>query len=574
MIKLIKNVRLEKKAMNAVRLLFSLVLLASIICAVPLIKYAYTRRTMPGAICFILLLLSAIIYNGAYIGEINSNNLSSAMFWFNLQHIVIPIQHYLWMLMSLEYSKVPKKYLKIAKYIGLYHPISYILIFFTNNLHNLYISSYRFESNGYFPVIYSVKEPLFILMVASGTILGIIAMVNYIRGLIKSPRLHRYGYIIMIVASLFPWITVYLNATNRNYLGIDYFPVVSIISGVLYLFGIFKFKIFNVIPIATEIVFRQSREGVILIDLTDHIVDANDAAIRIYPELKDLPNKYSLSFFLDNNPELKGIFGEKSTFQYKLVRGDNERFYSAEVNKITIEDGFEIGKIVTINDISLFVENEKALETIAEIALSKAETNEISFLQAQIKPHFLNNTLSAIGSMIKRDPKGARELIGNLGEYLSSCCYFDSTSPMILLEQELETIKTYVAIEKARFGERLNFNIVCENIPEIIIPRLIIQPLVENAIRHGILKKASGGNVHLIINQEGKKVSFIIKDEGVGMSQEMLSGLILGERENQGVGIPNIHKRLINYYGEGLKIESVRGKGTTITFSVPSVNQD
>ncbi len=555
--------------MNIVRLIFTLILLASIPCAILLIQYAYKRQAVPGAKYFILLLISAIMYNMAYIGEINADHFAEAMFWFNLQHIPIPIQHYLWLMMSLEYSKATKKQLKVAKYIGLCHPIAYILIFFTNPFHHLYISNYRFESNGYFPVLFSEKEPLFMLMVISGTLMGITAIIFYIRGMIRSPKLHRYGYVIMIIASIFPWVAVYLNATNSNYLGIDYFPVVCIISGTLYLFGIFKFSMFDTIPIATEMVFRQSKEGIMLIDLAGCIIDVNRAFITIYPELKALSKRHTFSSFLKHHSELQEISHATSSIQYCLLIEGEERHYAAQITPILMEETVEIGRILTITDITLFVENQSMLEAIAKSAIEQAATHEISFLQAQITPHFLNNTLSVIGSMITRNPHEAKELIGNLGEYLAQRCYFDSSTPMVLLEQELETVNTYVAIEKARFGERLNFHILCENIPKVNIPRLIIQPLVENAIRHGILKKADGGNVWLIITEGDGKVNFEIKDDGVGLSEEKRQELVMGENENQGIGIQNIHKRLIKHYDERLKIESEKGKGTAVSFSIP-----
>lgn len=555
--------------MNATRFALVLLLLLTIVCAVLLIKYAYKRRNIPGAKGFILLTLSAIAYIATYIGEICSNDLQTAMFWFNLEHIPIPIQHYLWLVMSMQYCKVSEKHLKMAVYLGLYHPILYFIVFYTNNIHHLYISSYSFVSNGYFPVIVTVKGPLFFLMVASGTFLGIVSCVVYFKGMVKSSGLHRYGYVVMVFASLFPWIAVYMNAANKNYLGIDYFPVFSAISGVIYIFGIFKFRIFNVIPIAAEIVFRQSKEGVMLIDMADCIVDVNEAFINIYPELKHLYDHKNLSSFLKNHPELSGINDKIRSFQYKLGENGRERHYSVEVTRIMAEDEFQIGKIVYLNDITSYVENQIALESIALAAVSKAETNEISFLQAQIKPHFLNNILSVIGSMITRDPQGARELIGNLGEYLANSCYFDNSSPMVLLEQELETINTYVAIEKARFGERLNYHTVCDKISNIKIPRLILQPLVENSIQHGILKKAEGGNVWLIITMGESKVSFEIKDDGAGISEDKLQEILLEAPEKQGIGIYNIHRRLLKYYGEGLTIKSTKGIGTSAKFSIP-----
>jgi two-component system LytT family sensor kinase len=524
---------------------------------------------MPGAGYFILLLASTVVTNIAYTAEINALTLSTALIWFYVQHFSTPLQHYFWMMLSLKYSEAPKGVVRTAKYIGLLHPALFYLIFFTNHLHHQYISSYNFVNNGHFWVILSAKEPLYMLMVASGTLIGAISMFFYIWGLMRSPRLHRYGYLIMMVASVIPWITVYLIATNTNYLGIDYFPVVSILSGILYMLGIFKFRIFNAIPIATAIVFRQSKEGVIIVDLADQIIDANDSFTKLYPDLKGRLHQYTLRSFTENHAELKGVYGENPVFTYSLPEEGTERHYQAEVTKVMTDDALEIGKVLTVTDITLFVEKQKSLESIASTAIDQAETSELSFLQAQIKPHFLNNTLSVIGSMVTRSPQEAKALIAELGEHLANCYYFDSNSPVVLLEKELESVRTYVTIEKARFRERLNFHLEYDDIPPISIPRLVLQPLVENALRHGILKKAGVGNVWLTISREEDRFRFEVRDDGVGMSEEILSRLLRDAENIHSIGLSNIHRRLMKHYGQGLTITSEPGAGTQVVFHVP-----
>ncbi|ADL05214.1 histidine kinase N-terminal 7TM domain-containing protein [Lacrimispora saccharolytica] len=555
--------------MDIVKLIFTLLLSSSVVCAFLLIKYASKRHSMPGAGYFILLLVSTAVSNIAYTAEINALTLSAALIWFYIQHFSTPLQHYFWMMLSLEYSEAPKWIVRKAKYIGLLHPALFYLIFFTNHLHHQYISSYSFVNNGHFEVILSAKEPLYMLMVASGTLIGIISMIFYIWGLMRSPRLHRYGYLIMMVASFIPWITVYLIASNTNYLGIDYFPVVSILSGILYMLGIFKFRIFNAIPIATSIVFRQSKEGVIIVDLEDQIIDANDSFTELYPDLKGRLHQYTLRSFTENHAELKGVYGENPVFTYSLTEEGTERHYQAEITKVMTDDELEIGKVLTIMDITLFVEKQKNLESIASTAIDQAETCELSFLQAQIKPHFLNNTLSVIGSMVTRSPQEAKALIAELGEHLANCYYFDSNSPMVLLEKELECVRTYVSIEKARFRERLNFHLEYDDIPSISIPRLVLQPLVENALRHGILKKAGEGNVWLTICVEENRFRFEVRDDGAGMSHEILSRLLLDTENIHSIGLSNIHRRLMKHYGQGLTITSEPGVGTQVVFYVP-----
>lgn len=199
--------------------------------------------------------------------------------------------------------------------------------------------------------------------------------------------------------------------------------------------------------------------------------------------------------------------------------------------------------------------------------VDKAIASEISFLQAQIKPHFLYNALSVIASLIKSKPQEARALIVSLSEYLRNSFDFASSDDMIPLEEELAMVDAYVRIERARFGARLDYQLIAEELPQVTVPRLVLQPLVENAIRHGIFAKPSGGTVKLIIEEEAGQVNFRVEDDGIGMSAQKINGL-LTETEAQGVGLANINSRLLSYYGSGLSLQSLPDKGTTVSFSI------
>lgn len=520
---------------------------------------------MPGAKYFIAYAVFMLIYCGAYLGEINSDTLSSAMVWFSIEHIPISTLPYLWIMMSLDYVRFHKKYIKVAKYVMLYHPILQAVSYYANDMNHMYIRSYKFITNGYFPVIVSEKGFLYTINMASITVIGLMCTAIYMHGYLKSVKAHRNAYIMMIIASIIPWLSSY----DEGYLGIDYFPIISIITGLLYMYGIFQYRIFKAIPIAKEMVFRQTKEAVLLIDLTGRIIDANNAFINMYPEIKNLIKKNFAQSFIKFHEEFHGKFNEKDKFQYQRIVNGQEVYYEAESIPILTEEGLEVGKIFAINDITLFIENQKKLELIASSAMDEAEKNELSFLQAQIKPHFLNNTLSVISSMITRDPAAAKRLVVDLSEYLVSCYSYGTKSAMGSIQEELEIVNTYISIEKARFRERLNFQLIYDNNVEIDIPRFILQPLVENSIRHGILKKAEGGNVALRISSDKNKVYFEIHDDGVGISEERIELLLKGNENKQGVGVFNVNKRLLKYYGEGLKIASAVGQGTTVLFSIP-----
>lgn len=201
----------------------------------------------------------------------------------------------------------------------------------------------------------------------------------------------------------------------------------------------------------------------------------------------------------------------------------------------------------------------------------KVISSEMHFLQAQIKPHFIYNALNSIVSLCRINPEKARELVLELSNFLRSSFDFKSTEKYITLEKELGLVKSYLAIEKERFAERLTVRYdVDENI-SINIPPLILQPIVENAVRHGVMSKAGGGTVEISVKDMDDHILMKVTDDGVGMSEEKLTGILEGHSGNErtGVGLLNIMKRMQTLFGYGPDIRSEVGKGTDITLKIP-----
>lgn len=202
--------------------------------------------------------------------------------------------------------------------------------------------------------------------------------------------------------------------------------------------------------------------------------------------------------------------------------------------------------------------------------------SELKALQAQINPHFLFNAINTIVSLTRTQPENARELLMHLGNYFRNNLQ-DQVSDVDLY-REIENINSYVAIERARFGDKLE---IIYDIPEEInckIPPLLLQPLVENAIKHGVLEKLEGGRVEIIAHKEDKNIKLIVKDNGIGMTEERLNGLFNKDssKDNSSIGLKNINERLINKYGKeyALKIHSKLNQGTVATIIIPKMKMD
>lgn len=204
------------------------------------------------------------------------------------------------------------------------------------------------------------------------------------------------------------------------------------------------------------------------------------------------------------------------------------------------------------------------LERLKEMAAK----SELRALQAQINPHFLFNALHTVSSFVRMDPSKAREIIIDLSTYLRF--NIESGDKLVTLERELEQVKAYVNIERARFNGKINVHyFIEEEVKRRKISSLIIQPLVENSIKHGILKSTHSGNVWISAYRDGKDLRVEIQDDGVGIDERIIERINSEDKKPERIGLYNVHSRIKLLYGKGLLIEKLE-KGTRISFLVKS----
>ncbi|QGG47582.1 ATP-binding protein [Heliorestis convoluta] len=201
-------------------------------------------------------------------------------------------------------------------------------------------------------------------------------------------------------------------------------------------------------------------------------------------------------------------------------------------------------------------------------SVDKSIASELAFLQAQIKPHFLYNAINTFISISRYDVEQARKLLVDFSNYLRCSFDFKGLSQVVPLKQEIELVKAYLHIEKAQHEERLEVSLCYPDDAEVKVPILMLQPVVENAILHGILPKREGGRVEISIKKDKEMLLFQVKDDGVGMEQDKLRSLFTDESEG-GIGLSNIDNRLKKLYGKGLQISSSPNRGTEVTWSIP-----
>lgn len=208
---------------------------------------------------------------------------------------------------------------------------------------------------------------------------------------------------------------------------------------------------------------------------------------------------------------------------------------------------------------------------LAELASSRARLAEaeVRALRAQISPHFIYNSLGAIASFVRTDPERARELLLEFADFTRYS--FRRHGEFTTLAEELRSIERYLTLEQARFGDRLRVTVqVAPEVLPVVVPFLCLQPLVENAVRHG-LAGAGQGHLRIVASDRGQEALVEIDDDGVGEDPERVRRALAGDGSLDSVGLGNVDARLRDTFGDdfGLVVETAPGAGTRVIVRVP-----
>lgn len=259
------------------------------------------------------------------------------------------------------------------------------------------------------------------------------------------------------------------------------------------------------------------------------------------------------------------------------------------IEDVAIENQDEMGELVkafnkmkyaTGEYITALEERRKTLDLLHTEELEKIEveklleTTNLELLKNQLNPHFLFNTLNVIAGMAKlEDAKTTEKMI----KALSTIFRYNLKTPQneVAIGQELQVVKDYMYLQQMRFGSRISYTIDCKvDIDLVMVPTFSFQPLVENAIIHGVSKKEEGGRVCIRIWMEGENVIISVADTGVGMTEEELENLktacMYGVTGKVGIGLGNIYKRVHGIYcGGQVEIFSKKNAGTVVKLVIP-----
>jgi two-component system sensor histidine kinase ChiS len=264
---------------------------------------------------------------------------------------------------------------------------------------------------------------------------------------------------------------------------------------------------------------------------------------------------------------------------YELTRRIRERYSVSELPVLVltartrpedIENGFRAGANDYVTKPVDARELRARVQALTQLTSSFRERirMEAAWLQAQIEPHFFLNTLNSIAALHTINPEQMLLLIEHFADYLREKFKFQNVGELVTLSDELKLVRAYLFIEQTRFADMLHVVWeVDEGLELLQIPPYSIQPLVENAVRHGLMKRIRGGTVRIKLSKCENGAQISVSDDGIGIEEEAAAAL-LGSGTGQGIALRNIDLRLQRLYASGLHIASSPGEGTTVSFII------
>lgn len=251
---------------------------------------------------------------------------------------------------------------------------------------------------------------------------------------------------------------------------------------------------------------------------------------------------------------------EKDTnnFEFKTIEG------TAEITSLT--ESFE----------HMVVQIKELVETVRQEEITLRKT-ELKALQAQINPHFLYNTLDAIAWLCEEERyKDAVEMVNSLAKLFRIS--ISRGHELITIEKEMQHAKSYLKIQNFRYKNQFTYSFdVDEECLNYLCNKIILQPIIENAIYHGIDRMVDEGKINIGIHQKGDTILFTVEDNGVGMTEEQCEEILHKDASDRvGIGIKNVNDRIKIYFGEeyGLTIQSELDEGTRVTISMPKITEN
>ena len=578
-----------------VHTIYLLSLVISVVLAATLAFYFSRHGPAPGATPAAWMMLAAAVISLGYVLQLRNTELPGQIFATNIQYVGLVTLPVAWLTFSLRYIGRDKWLMRRNLLLLLIVPSITLALAWTNSFHSLMWQGRHLESSGPFVIIAKTYGPWFWIHASYSYVLIILGTVLLVQRLFRPPRLYREQIIALLVCVIVPfgWNVVYVFNLVPMY-RIDLTPSAFIISGLAIAWGLFRFGLFDIVPMARDIVIERMNYGVIVLDAQNRFIDLNPAAERIigYPASKVIGQLFAR--VLSDQPKLvecSNVSKVESRTEVVIEKDEARYYYQAYISPLHNQNGHLTGRLVILYDIT----EEKLIEArkreVEEKALLVSRLSTVGEMVAGIAHETINPLTTVINYaylLLKRD------IPGEIKEDLETIARGAKTAADIL--DRLLTFSGQRTVEWEQLDINSIFEIAIEfrkhsllnNNIEVIkqfdrsLPRIMadggqIQEVFLNLIINAetsMIESHEGGKLIIKSETADDNIRICVKDNGAGISAENIDKIFnpffTTKEVGKGTGLGlSVCHGIINEHGGRIYAESELGKGATFIIELP-----
>ncbi len=583
--------------MNQDKYVFILLLLATLLML--FISYlSFRKKHLPVAKYSALVMLAASFYSFGYAFEIISTSLTSVKFWLKIEYIGAPFISTLWLLLVISYTGHRAALKGWAILLLFLIPITTLILHYTNDMHHLYYRDISMNID----TLHSVqllKGPWYWVHIFYNYLQAAVGMTLFAINYMKAIPIVRKQILILILGALAPWLSnsLYLfgDFDDRQ---VDLTALGFTLSGLFYLWGIYKFNLLRLVPIALQRVYETMQDGVIILDYEYNIMNVNRAAKGIFERLNQLQdNTDSIFNVFSDMPELlsKITAPENSESRITIEVDSGLNYYSLKVSILYDKQQTTLGKMLILSDITqLMVYQDKLLANADQLAELSAFKDKLFTMVA----HDIRDPLAVLVNLtqlLEEELHATRS--GNLdifqevsGQVRSTYMlvenlldWFRSQTGKVIYNPRALNLTSIVqeTIYSMKFRSDMKKIVISSDLDEetpVFADKEMVELVLRNLLSNSVKFTPIGGSIVVGATKAGLRMTVFVRDSGVGIDPEIAKSLFKevqqistsGTEGEEGTGLGlYLSAKLIHIHGGDIWSESIPGEGSTFFFSIP-----
>lgn len=579
--------------------IMSIVLLIAALLMLYISFLAFRKRRLPVARSTALAMLAAAVYSFGYAFEIVGRDLESVKFWLKVEYLGIPFIATLWLIFVLQYTG-REAFLKRGGYVLLFAiPVLTLILHYTNDYHHLFYKEVRYDADSMVPTVL-VKGPWYWVHTFYNYSQAAAGMALFAFAFMKAVPIVRKQIAVMALGAAAPWLLNVIYVLKPFGSNLDLIPFSFVLSGLFYIWGIYRFNLLRLAPIALEQAFETMLDGVVILDFDNHVVNFNQAALRVFGELRNVKrHSGSIVPLLDQHPELlESIRREQAAESRIPIEGpDGIRHYDYKLSIVYDKGRRPIGKMLMFHEITEWLDHQ---EKILEGARQLERLNAFKDRLFTVVAHDIRDPLAVLISLtelLEREleaPAGDnieafQELRGQVVDTFqlveTLLDWFRSQRESGAFRPTLGNAASIVrqAADSARVRGELKRIRIVTDVPDdltVYADKGMLASILRNLLSNAIKFTDAGGFVQVGARKEGDRVAFCVRDTGRGLSPEAAECLLrdadpvsgIGTEGERGLGLGlAIAKEFVRLNGGVLRADSAPDQGSTLSFSVPAM---